>query len=337
MGYRWPAEWEKHASTWLSWPHNRDTWPNKFEPVPGAFARFVKTLAQFEPVNIMASGEARETAHSLVGHLGNIKIWDIPTNDAWCRDHGPTFLCGAEKGLPPLLLDWGYNAWGGKYPPYDLDDAAPQRIAEQLGRKCISPGMILEGGAIEGNGAGTMLTTTECLLNPNRNPGMTKEQIERNLRDYFGVERVLWCEKGSLAGDDTDSHIDQLARFVGPHTVVAAACSDKLDENYQPLWDLWEELSNFRTADDERLLIIPLYLPAPKYEQGQRLPCSYCNFVFANGAVLVPTFDDPADVYALETFEELFPDRKVIGVPSLDLVWGLGSLHCLSQQEPACG
>jgi agmatine deiminase len=338
QGYRWPAEWEPHASTWLSWPHNRDTWPNKFEPVPGAFARFVKTLAQFEPVNILAGGEeTMATAQALVGHLANVALWDIPTNDAWCRDHGPAFLCGKKVGLEPLILDWGYNAWGGKYPPFDLDDVAPTRVAEKLNRKCLAPGMILEGGAIEGNGAGAMLTTEACLLNPNRNPGMSKQKIEQYLRDYYGVRRILWCKQGSLSGDDTDSHIDQLARFVGPSTVVVAACSDKLDPNYKPLWELWDELTQFRTLDGQRILAVPLYLPMPKFEQGQRLPCSYCNFVFANDAVLVPTFDDPADVHAIETFEELFPDRKVVGVPSLDLIWGLGSLHCLSQQEPLCG
>ncbi len=357
LGYRWPAEWERHASTWLSWPKNPATWPDHFEPVPAEFARFVRALAQFEPVNILAGGQAvMQQARSLVGDVRNVTLHDIETNDAWCRDHGPTFLkvqnaeCRVqneshEPPTPPFsaspslrllqaLVDWEYNAWGGKYPPFDLDNLVPRKIAELQRRRRFCPGIILEGGAIDGNGLGTVLTTKSCLLNPNRNPHLSQSEVERYLRDYLGVNKVLWLTGGEIAGDDTDGHIDQIARFVGPRTVVVSRCDDPNDENYAPTRLNWNELECMTDQNGQQLTLVPLPLPAAKYVDGQRLPAGYCNFVFANGGLIVPQFDDPADAEAVRILQELLPDRRVIGSASLNLIWGLGSFHCLSQQEP---
>ncbi|HUE72621.1 MAG TPA: agmatine deiminase family protein [Pirellulaceae bacterium] len=369
LGYRWPAEWEPHAATWLSWPRNPETWPQKFGPVPGEFAQLVRTIAQFEPVHILAGGEAvMRQARALVGKLPNVTLHDIPTNDAWCRDHGPTFLSvqspkskvqsrGAndfglwtlDSGLAPALIDWEYNAWGGKYPPFDLDNQVPRKIAALQGRRVFSPGIILEGGAIEGNGEGVLLTTESCLLNPNRNPHLSREETEKYLRDYLGVKEIWWLKGGEIAGDDTDGHIDQIARFVGPRTIVVGVCDDPSDENYGPTQQNLAELLRVssgiltRSASEGesgqpslalRVSIVPLPLPGPKYVGDQRLPAGYANFIFVNGGLIVPTYNDPADRVAIDTLQKLRPDRRVVGLPSLNLVWGLGSFHCLSQQEP---
>lgn len=336
LGYRWPAEWERHASTWVSWPHNPKTWPDKFEPVPEEFAKFVRLLARYEPVNVLAGGDAvMAVAKELVGRTPNVTLHDIPTNDAWCRDHGPTFLVSDDKSLPPALVDWQYNAWGGKYPPFDMDNQVPRRIAELQNRRRFEPGIILEGGAIDGNGRGTVLTTESCLLNPNRNAGLSREDTERYLRDYLAATNILWLTGGEVAGDDTDGHIDQIARFVGPSTVVVAVCDDPSEENYGPTQQNLTELQNLRDERGQSLTVVPLPLPRPLFVDDQRLPASYCNFLIANGCVIVPQFNDPADERAIAILAELMPDREVVGSPSLDLVWGLGSFHCLSQQEPA--
>ena len=385
LGYRWPAEWEPHAATWLSWPRNPATWPDHFEPVPGEFAQLVRTIAQFEPVNLLAGGEAvMRQARELVGDLPNVKLHDIETNDAWCRDHGPTFLSvqspqsnvqsqgkndlglgTLDSGLAPALIDWEYNAWGGKYPPFDLDNQVPRKIAAVQGRRVFSPGIILEGGAIEGNGEGVLLTTESCLLNPNRNPHLSRAQTEQYLRNYLGVKEIWWLTGGEIAGDDTDGHIDQIARFVGPRTLVVSVCDDPSDENYDPTQQNLAELKTIAgwdkhhrdsddapahrsapstpvgrrsVADASELVppyeVIPLPLPGPKYVGDQRLPAGYANFIFVNGGLIVPTYDDPADQVAIDTLQRLLPDRRVVGSPSLNLVWGLGSFHCLSQQEP---
>lgn len=333
LGYRFPAEWEPHAATWLSWPHNRKSWPGKFEPIPPIFARFVRTLAEFEPVHVLAGGaEIMREARDLVGSVANVTLHDIPTNDAWCRDHGPMFLV-APPGRPPALVDWEYNAWGGKYPPFDFDNAVPGKIAALTGRKRFAPGIILEGGAVDGNGRGTILTTEECLLNPNRNPDLSREEIEQYLADYCGAKHVVWLGRGFL-GDDTDGHIDQLARFVGPTTVLCAIEENQQDENHEPLAD---NLARLQAATDQAgrpLTVIPVPLPSPKFHDGQRLPAGYLNFYVANGGVVAPQFDDPADAAILTILERAFPDRQIRGLPSLDLIWGFGSFHCLSQQEP---
>jgi agmatine deiminase len=332
LGYRWPAEWERHAGTWLSWPHNPETWPGKFEVIPERYADVVRTIARFEPVNVLAGGEAvMQVAARLVGDVPNVRLLDIKTNDAWCRDHGPIFV---RDNLTTAVIDWGYNAWGGKYPPFDADNAVPAQVAAHLQRKCFVPGVVLEGGAIEGNGHGTILTTESCLLNPNRNSDISREQMEEYLGAYLGTSHVLWLARGELAGDDTDGHIDQLARFVDSHTIVAAWQDNSNDVNYEPLKANFEQLEQMVGQDGKGFTVIRLPLPKPKFCQGKRLPASYCNFYVTNGAVIVPQFEDAADEAAVRILEGLFPDRQVLGLPSLDLVWGLGSFHCLTQQEP---
>src|SRR5436190_6456717 len=340
LGYRWPAEWEPQASVWLAWPRNPNTWPDHFEPVPAEFAQFVRLLAEYEPVNILAGGpEVLSQARSLVGDLKNVTLHDIPTNDAWCRDHGPTFLATSNpkskiQNLKSALIDWEYNAWGNKYPPFDLDNQIPRKIAELQNRQRFVPGIILEGGAIDGNGQGCILTTESCLLNPNRNPQLSREQVEGYLRDFLGAKKVLWLTGGEIAGDDTDGHIDQIARFVNPTTVVVSACDDPADDNYTPTQQNLRELAQMINQDGQPLEIVPLRLPRALFCDGQRLPAGYCNFLIANGVVIVPQFGDPADEAAIKTFQPLFPDRDVRGSRSLHLIWGLGSFHCLSQQEP---
>jgi agmatine deiminase len=344
LGYRWPAEWETHAATWLSWPHNVDTWPGIFAGIPGQFATFVRTIAEFEPVQILAGGEgvlADAKAH--VGQLSNVTVHDIPTNDAWCRDHGPTFLVqssemltqGDQKAEKLALIDWQYNAWGGKYPPFDHDNAVPARIARRLDCHRFAVDVVLEGGAIEGNGQGTVLTTPTCLLNPNRNPSLNRQDFQLLLRDYLAAKQVIWLERGELAGDDTDGHIDQLARFVGPKTVVAAMASDTSDINDPPLRENLAQLQSMTDQDGAALDVVPLPLPPAKFHNGQRLPASYCNFYIVNGGVILPQFDDPADARAVDIIRELLPDRTVIGLPAIEMVWGLGAFHCLSQQQPS--
>lgn len=338
LGYRWPAEWEPHVATWAAWPHRRATWPGDFAPVVEQFARFVVTLARFEPVQILAGGaDVLAEAQRHVGGIPQITLHDIPTNDAWCRDYGPTFLAG-PAAAPPGLLDWQYNSWGGKYPPFDQDNDVPRRIADRLHYRRFEPPLVLEGGAIDGNGLGTLLTTTSCLVNPNRNPGRTRSELDALLRDYLGAAHVLWLEDAELAGDDTDGHVDQLARFVDARTVVVAAEDDPRDANFRPLRRLYEQLTSFTDQNGRPLHVERLALPSPKYHGGeppQRLPASYCNFCFVNGGLIVPTFDDPRDAQALATLRRLVPDRQVVGTPALELVRGLGACHCLAQQQ-AC-
>lgn len=352
-----PAEWEPHAATWISWPHKLASWPGKFEPIPPLYARLIRTLASFEPVNVLAGGEAvMAEAKRWLGQepgvtlqeTGNAKslprsafpfspypviLHNIPTDDAWTRDHGPTFLVG-PAGSEAALVDWGYNAWGGKYPPFDNDDAVPRRIAEVTGRRRFSPGIILEGGAIDSNGRGTILTTEQCLLNPNRNPHLGRADMERFLADYLGAKKVLWLGEG-IEGDDTDGHIDELARFVGPRTVVAALEDDPADTNYKPLKENFDRLKQMTDQDGQALDVVPLPMPRPVFHDGQRLPACYCNFYIANGVVIVPQFEDPSDERVVEILAKLFPDRQVLGLPARDLVWGLGAFHCITQQEPA--
>jgi agmatine deiminase len=331
LGYRMPAEWEPHAATWLAWPHKLESWPGKFEPIPPLYARLVRTLARFERVNVLAGGATvMEQAKSLVGDVKNVALHDIPTNDAWTRDHGPTFLVGA----PAALVDWGYNAWGGKYPPFDLDNAVPRRIAELTGRRRFEPGIILEGGAIDSNGQGTILTTEQCLLNPNRNPGLGRAEIERYLADYLAAKKVLWLGEG-IEGDDTDGHIDELARFVGPRTVVAALEDDPADTNYKPLKENFDRLKRMTDQDNRPLEVVALPMPRPIFHEDQRLPACYCNFYIANGCAIVPQFDDPADARIIEVLTKLLPGRQIIGLPARNLAWGLGAFHCITQQEPA--
>lgn len=333
LGYRWPAEWERHEATWLAWPHNRETWPGKFDAIRPVFIRFVEQLAQHERVEILAgSASVWEDAQRHVGHLENVRLWDIPTNDAWCRDHGPMFLCGPEH-RPPALVDWKYNAWGGKYPPYDLDDRVPGEIASRLAFRRFAAPLVLEGGAIDGNGRGTLLTTESCLLNPNRNPNGSRESVDQCLADFTGASQVIWLPESHLEGDDTDGHVDQLARFVDPSTVVVAVAGDPHDHAHQQLHRNVEHLKSARDQAGKPLDVVPLPLPQAKYHQGRRLPTSYANFYIANDVVVVPQFDDPQDEHATATLQPLFPGREIVGLPAVDLAWGLGAFHCLAQQQ----
>jgi agmatine deiminase len=344
LGYRFPAEWEPHAATWLSWPHRRKTWQEHFEPIPEVWAELVRTLAQFETVHVLAGSDAvmRQARECIASALNvavpslstaNVVLHDILTNDAWTRDHGPTFLVG-PPGAPPALIDWDFNAWGHKYPAFDDDNRVPEQIAALQGRRRFRPGVVLEGGSLDTNGLGTLLTTEQCLLNPNRNPGLGRAELEQILRDYLGVHKILWLSRG-VVGDDTDGHVDQLARFVGPRTVVVAIERDATDENYAALQENYQRLLRMTDQDDRPLEIIPLPMPGPVRFGATRLPASYANFYIANGLVIVPTFDDPADAQAIELLGRLFPDRQVRALRAVDLVRGRGAYHCVTQQEPA--
>jgi agmatine deiminase len=333
LGYRMPAEWEPHAATWLSWPHNRDTWPGRFEPIPDVWRQFVEALAPHETVHVLASGEALKQANTMVGAIENVILHDVPTNDAWIRDHGPTFLV-ARDDAEPALVDWEYNAWGGKYPPFDADNAVPGRIAEITSRRVFRPGIVMEGGAIDTNGEGLFLAARSCLTDPNRNPGADTDAIERYLANYLGAKRTIWID-GSMAGDDTDGHVDQLARFVGPSTVVVPLEEDPNDENFASLAATAAQLGNETDLHGRPLRVVELPMPAAVYFGDTRAPACYANFYIANNVVLVPQYGDPADAKALAILAGLFPDRRAVGLPARDLVWGLGTLHCGSQQEPA--
>ncbi len=338
LGFRFPAEFEKHESTWLSWPHKEASWPGKIEAIYPAYSCFVRLLAQSEKVNINVADAAMKASAS--GHLENagadlsrITFHFNPTNDAWCRDHGPAFLIN-EKEKRRAIVDWDYNAWGGKYPPHDLDDVIPTRIAKAMNLPVFNPGIIMEGGSVEFNGKGTVMTTTSCLLNKNRNPQLTKEQIEQYLLDYYGQQQVLWLHDG-IIGDDTDGHIDDITRFIASHRVVTVIEPNKQDENYAPLQENLKLLKSMRLLDGKPLEIIELPMPDPVVYEDQRLPASYGNFYISNRYVIVPTFRCKHDHEALRILQQCMPDREVVGIDSVDIIWGLGSFHCLSQQEPA--
>jgi agmatine deiminase len=334
LGYRMPAEWEAHRATWLAWPHNRQTWPGRFEAIPGVWAELVRTIARFESVEVLAGGESvMEVARAMVGDVAGVRLHDIPTNDAWVRDHGPIFLAGSD-GSEPALVDWEYNAWGGKYPPFDLDNRVPEQVARVTGRRRFAPGIVLEGGALDSNGQGTMLVSGRCLLNKNRNPGLTPRRLEQCLAEYLGAGKVIWLD-AEIAGDDTDGHVDQIARFVGPQTVLASVEHDPADVNFGPLRSNYDRLCRATDHQGHPLKVIRLPMPRPVYHEDNRLPASYANFYIANGAVVVPAFDDPADEEAARILARQFPDREIIGLPAVDLAWGLGAYHCVTQQEPA--
>jgi len=340
LGYRMPAEWAPHRGTWLSWPHKEASWPGKFGPVPGIFVEMVRLLAPHEEVHINVAGPTMaEEVTALLRPLslpeGRVVLHHHPTNDAWCRDHGPCFVQRLQGGgREEAIVDWGYNAWGGKYPPYDLDDIVPSRIGAELGIPVFHPGIVMEGGALDVNGEGTLLTTEACLLNPNRNPHLTREEIEGYLRNYLGVRHILWLGDG-IVGDDTDGHVDDLTRFTDARTVVTVVEEDPADENYAPLQDNLARLQAMTDQDGRPLRVVALPMPRPMYQDDQRLPASYANFYIANGVVLLPGYDPVRDEQARATLQELFPTRRVVPVNAVDLVWGLGAFHCVSQQWPA--
>lgn len=339
LGYRMPAEWEPHAATWLSWPHKEDSWPGIFSRIPAIWAEVARVLAESEHVCILVRDtemerSARQWLREQQARLERIRFYPIPTNDAWMRDHGPTFVVRESGGVHELAaIDWVYNAWGGKYPPWDADDAVPRRIAELLDIPVATPGIVLEGGSIDANGRGVLLTTEQCLLNPNRNPSLARHDIEEVLRNFLGVHSILWLGQG-IVGDDTDGHVDDLARFVDPRTIVAASTDDPSSPDFPALRDNWRRLELMRDPEGRPFTIVPLPMPEPVFFEGQQLPASYANFYIANTAVLVPVFGVPQDRTALDTLRELFPGRRIVGIPSRDLVWGLGAVHCITQQQP---
>lgn len=335
-----PAEWEMHEATWLAWPHYEPHWPGKFEPIPGVFCNIVHTLQKSENVYICVNDEAAEktatelllrTAPQKKDALARVRFFRISTNASWMRDNGPIFV--RDQHNHRVITDWIHNAWGGQW-PYELDDVVPQKIAPQFGLPVVEPKMVLEGGSIDVNGKGTLLTTEQCLLNPNRNPNMTREQIEERLGEYLGATNILWLKEG-VAGDDTSGHIDDIARFSDERTVVCGLEENSKDENYDALKKNFEDLQKMKDQDGKALNIIALPMPDPVVYKNQRLPASYANFYIANTMVIVPTFQDRHDKPALEILAKAFPSREIIGIDCLDLVWGLGTLHCSTQQHPA--
>ena len=336
LGYRMPAEWEPHAATWLSWPRREGiSFPESFDRVLPALRAMVEAIIESEQVCINVCNGAHEAeARAVLNGLSmeRVTFHRIQTNEPWCRDHGPIFL--ARDVDPKLaIVDWDYNAWGNKYPPFDLDEVVPARVAQILDLPVFYPHMILEGGSIDVNGAGALLTTESCLMNKNRNPNLSRDEIEQCLRDYFGVQEILWLGEG-IEGDDTDGHIDDLARFVSENTVVTVVEENREDNNYEPLQENLARLRAMKTGDD-KIDVITLPMPKKIMREGQRLPASYANFYIANTCVLVPTFADPADEIALSILQKLFPDRRIIGIDCRELIWGLGTFHCLTQQQPA--
>jgi agmatine deiminase len=344
-GWRMPAEWEPHEATWIAWPHQQDDWPGKFACIPWCYTEIVRHLHGSEQVHLLVNDDAmaddarRHLAQAGV-NLQRVRFFPFTTDRVWTRDYGPMFLKNAGAGL--TLLDWHFNAWA-KYPNWQQDDAIPAQVAAALGVRAWQPAwgagrVVLEGGSIEVNGAGLLLTTEECQLSDvqARNPALARQDLEQVFARYLGVRKVLWLNRG-IAGDDTHGHIDDLARFVAVGTVVAVVESDPGDVNYEPLQENLDRLRGMTDLDGEALEVVELPMPAPLYFEGQRLPASYANFYIANDRVLVPTFNDANDRTALNILAELFPGRQVVGIHAVDLVWGLGTLHCLTQQQPIRG
>jgi agmatine deiminase len=339
LGYHFPAEFARHEATWLSWPHKEASWPGKINTIFPRYSEFVSVLTRVEKVRINVQDEAMKALATdfllqAKADLSNVEFFFHPTNDAWCRDHGPAFLINPSASQKKVIVDWNYNAWGNKYPPYDLDDVIPTLIARHFALPVFYPGIVMEGGSVEFNGKGTLLTSTACLLNPNRNPNLNQEQIETCLRDYYGVEQILWVDEG-IIGDDTDGHIDDTVRFVNEDTVLTVVEENRSDENYALLQHNLRQLKQMRLLNGKQLNIAELPMPDPVIWEDQRLPASYANFYIANEAVIVPTYRCSKDEIALDLIQQCFPGRQVVGIDSTDIIWGLGSFHCLSQQEPS--
>jgi agmatine deiminase len=347
LGYRMPAEWERHEATWLAWPHNPEDWPGKFQAIPWLYAEIVRLLAAHERVHILVEdAKAGQRASGILeragANLDQVSFHPWPTNRSWTRDSGPIFVRNNECKV--AITNWHFNGWA-KYSNWQLDDQLPGRVSELLGLRSWQPfveldgssqRMVLEGGSIDTNGAGTLLTTEECLLSEvqQRNPGVSRAQLEQVFHDYLGIDQVIWLDRG-IAGDDTHGHIDDIARFVGPSTIVTCIEPKASDPNHAPLAENLSRLKAAHTLDGKQFEIVELPLPRPVVFSGQRLPASYANFYIANDLVLVPTFHDPNDRMALNILAELFPGREVIGIHCVDLVWGLGTLHCMTQQQPS--
>jgi agmatine deiminase len=346
QGFAMPAEWERHEATWLGWPHNRTDWPGKITPIHWVYGEIVRKIAPGEKVHILVDSERHEAnvrrILMRVGvDLGQVKFFRFATNRGWTRDSGPIFVRRDKKPKELAIAGFRFNAWA-KYPDWDLDCQIAKRVAKKTGRRFFpvrykGRDVVLEGGAIDVNGRGALLTTEECLLDDKvqvRNPGFERADIERICKDYLGAANVLWLGRG-IVGDDTHGHVDDICRFVNASTVVLCRETNQADENASILEENRERLEGLRLRDGSRIEIVRLPMPQPLYLDGQRLPASYANFYIANAAILVPTFNDPNDRIALGILADLFPDRPVIGIHAVDLVWGLGTLHCLTQQEPA--
>ncbi len=343
-----PAEWEPHEATWIGWPHNPEDWPGKFSPIPWVFGEIVRMLAPGEVVRIIVGDERHEgKARRVLDRAGvdpsRVEFFRFPTDRGWTRDMGPIFVRKSGKRPEKAVVNFGFNAWA-KYDNWKRDAKTHARGAKAV-KVPLLPALrpdsgrpfVLEGGAIDVNGRGTLLTTEECLLDTRtqvRNPGLSKTATEQALRDHLGVRNILWLGKG-IAGDDTHGHVDDLCRFVNEATVVLCEEKNEADENYPALRENRERLAGARLENGGRIEVVPLPMPAPLSFDGVRLPASYANFYIGNNAVIVPTFNDPNDRVALGILGELFPNRPVVGIHAVDLVWGFGTLHCLTQQEPA--
>ncbi len=346
LGYRMPAEWEPHAATWLAWPHNRSDWPGKFEAIPWVFADIIRHLVRGEDVNlIVASAREKQAAREVLRRshvdITRVKFHLWPTNRIWTRDSGPIFVKNRDS---VALTDWCFNAWA-KYSDWKHDNQLPSRVAKKLRLKTFTPvierngkpqRVVLEGGSIDVNGRGLMLTTEECLLGgvQQRNPGLPRRDLEQVFADYLGIEKVIWLGCG-IQGDDTHGHVDDISRFVAPDTVLTAVEPSRADSNYEPLRENLRRLRSATSLDGRKLQIVELPLPRPVIFRGQRLPASYANFYIANNLVLVPTFNDPNDRIALNILAGLFPEREIVGIHCGDFIWGLGAIHCMTQQQPA--
>ena len=335
-GFRFPAEWEPHEATWLTYPHCDDSFPGKLESVYSSYMRFVAEIAKSEKVRInvpaMFKDRLLRQLDETCVDVGQVEMFERESNDVWCRDHGPAFVVKDNSVRKKAIVDWVFNAWGGKY-PHDADNLIAGAIAADFDLPVYRPGIVMEGGSVEFNGQGTLLTTSACLLNRNRNPHLNRQQIEQYLYDYYGVHQVLWLGDG-IDGDDTDGHIDDITRFVNVHTIITAVEPNKNDVNHEPLQENLRILQHIRLLDGRQPDIVELPMPAPVIYNGQRLPASYANFYITNDAVIVPTFRCPQDDRVMNILSACFPDRRITGIDSTDIVWGFGSFHCLSQQEP---
>jgi agmatine deiminase len=347
FGFHLPAEWERHEATWIGWPHHRTDWPGKFAPIPWVYGEIVRKLALGEIVRILVNSNAHQaSARRILSRagvdLGRVEFFRIPTDRGWTRDCGPIFVRrDLSRRAELAIVRFRFNAWA-RYPNWQADDAVPERVARALGLRLFRAevggrGLVVEGGSIDVNGCGTLLSTEECLLDQItqvRNRGLGRQETEAALRAYLGVRNVLWLGRG-IAGDDTHGHVDDVCRFVAPRTVVLCRADDPRDANYRSLEENRERLEGARLEDGSRLEVVRLPMPAPLYFDGRRLPASYANFYIANAAVLIPTFNDAHDRIALGTLAELFPGRPAVGIHAVDLVWGLGTLHCLTHEQPA--
>jgi agmatine deiminase len=333
-----PAEWDRHEATWISWP-DRDgqSFPDSYDRVVPTLVRMAATIAASEILRVNVSSSEQESEVrgllSKAAPMESVEFHHNPTNEPWCRDHGPIFV---KRAADPSLAvnDFGYNAWGGKYPPFDADDVVPTRIARRLGLPLFEPGFILEGGSVDPNGAGALLTTESCLLNPNRNPSMSREQIEQGLRDFLGVDQILWLGDG-IEGDDTDGHVDDITRFVSRDTVVTVVEPHRGDPNHGPLAENLERLRGMSLADGTPLNVLEMPMPPRIDREGMRLPASHANFYIANESVLMPAFGGDSDAVAADLLAGLFPSRMIRPIDCRELIWGLGAFHCLTQQQPA--